>query len=118
MSSVLAHPQNAGTLVSLQTARAWRVRPLVFFGVEFGDEWTVKDRVLSEALTLYERSLCADCKHPARLAFDADLDGWFEVDEDTVCQACAARERYMDGKKELEPGLKLGVKLDPDYRRR
>lgn len=90
----------------------------MFLGVDAGDTWTVKDRILAEALTLYERSLCKDCQQPARLAFDADLDGWFEVDEGTVCQACAARERFLDDQKRVEPGLKVGVRLDPDYKRR
>ena len=70
------------------------------------------------ALTVYERGLCADCKYPARIAFDSELDGWFEVDDGTVCQACAARERYMKDVDagSLEPGLKIGVRLDPAYR--
>lgn len=60
--------------------------------------------------------LCSDCGWDRRRAWDDDLDGWFEVDAETVCQACAARERYLrelDGQP--EPGQKIGVRLDPDY---
>lgn len=104
----------------MQTALKWKVRPLEFLGVEQGGPWTDTDRILAEALTVYERSLCADCGWDRRVAWDDDMDGWFEVDDTAVCQACAARERYLkdrDGKA-AEPGVKIGVRLDPEARKR
>ena len=54
------------------------------------------------------------------MAWDDDMDGWFEVDDTAVCQACAARERYLKDRddKQSEPGVKIGVRLDPEARRR
>ena len=100
----------------MQTARDWRVRPLEFFGVEQAGSWTETDRALTEALTIYERSLCPDCGRHSSIAFDPDTNGWFEVDDSTVCEACAARERWQDDNKDMEPGQKVRVVLDPEYR--
>ena len=116
LASVLAEPHNSETLLSLQSALEWKVRPLEFLGIEGQGPWTATDRLLAEALTIYGRTLCPDCGHGKRLAWDDELDGWFEVDDEIVCQACAARERYLkDRNGEPEPGQKIGVKLDPDY---
>jgi len=78
--------------------------------------WTSTDRALAEALTIYDRSLCPDCGFGKRLAWDDVMNGWFEVDDEITCQACAARERYLkdkDGKS--EPGQKIGIRLDPTF---
>ena len=115
LACVLAEPHNADVLLSLQSALKWKVRPLVFLGVEEQGPWTETDRLLAEALTIYDRSLCPDCGHGKRLAWDDDLDGWFEVDDSIVCQACKARERYMSDNKESEPGVKIGIRLGPAY---
>lgn len=95
----------------------WRVRPLEFLGVDPPGAWTETDRFLAEALTLYERSLCGDCGHDKTVAWDDSADGWFEVDDSIMCHACAARERYQNDHKEKtpEPGVKIGVRLDPGY---
>ena len=91
------------------------MRPLEFLGVEERGPWTDTDRLLAEALTVHERMIC-ECGWNRRHAWDPDMDGWFEVDDSSVCQACAARERYLkDHKGEGEPGVKVGVTLDPGY---
>ena len=101
----------------MQTALKWRVRPLEFLGVESGGPWTETDRLLAEALTVYERMICSDCGCNSRVACDEDMDGWFEVDDSTTCQACAARERYTKDLKDRtpDPGVKIGVRLDPEW---
>lgn len=78
--------------------------------------WTDTDRVLTEALAHYERSLCPDCHQPGWIAFDPDTNGWYEVDATTVCEACAARERWAEDHKDTEPGQKISVILDPVYK--
>lgn len=95
------------------------MRPLEYFGVEDQGSWTDTDRIITEALTVYERSLCSDCKNPAWQAFDPDTNGWFEVDDSCVCEACAARERWLEEhQKDREPGQKIAVILDPEYKPR
>lgn len=66
---------------------------------------------MAVALEVYERNTCPDCGHPTRIAFDPDMDGWFEVPDDPViCYACAARERKTaDEHFKPEPGQKLPV---------
>lgn len=95
----------------METARKWGVRPLEFFGIERQGAWTIRDRQLAVALEVYERNTCPDCGHPTRIAFDPDMDGWFEVPDDPViCYACAARERKTaDEHFKPEPGQKLPV---------
>lgn len=119
LAGVLSLSKNADYLSRLRTARAWRTRPSVFLGLEpESSGWLRIDSILSRALEIYESTLCKDCGTPARLGYDPDLDGWFETDTETVCYACAAREKYMRELKDPEPGLKIGVRLDPDYERR
>ncbi|MDP9832994.1 hypothetical protein [Trueperella abortisuis] len=98
-------------MTGLETAKAWQVRPLEFFGVEGRGAWTETDRSLSVALELYERGKCPDCGIPRQIAYDPAMDGWFEVpDEATVCYACAARDRVvMDEHLRAEPGQKFPV---------
>ncbi len=104
--------------MELQSAKNWGVRPTVFLGLEpESSGWTSLDRLLTCALQIFEQSLCPDCRQPARLAFDADLDGWFEADDTIICCSCAAKERYMKDVKDPEPGLKIGVRLDPNWHR-
>ncbi len=114
MSSVLAHAHNLQWLIGLQTAKEWKVRPLEYFGVEREGPWTQTDRVLAEALEIHGRNTCPDCGHHARVAYDEDLNGWFEV-ETSVCEACAVRERWLkeEEKRSSEPGTKVRVGLDP-----
>lgn len=111
---MLAHERQAYWRLGLQTALKWGRRPLEFFGVEAGPAWTETDRVLAMALELYERSLCAECSQPRELAWDPEMDGWFEVDDSTVCMACAERERWVKEVKEPQPGQKITVRFDAE----
>lgn len=89
------------------------MRPLEFFGIEGEGAFTQTDRAITQGLTLYEQSLCADCKTPAFESFNPEMDGWYEVDDSAVCYACAAREHY--GKlveksgQHPEPGMKIQI---------
>lgn len=115
---VLSHEKQAYWRMGLQTALKWGMRPLVFFGVESEGPVTDTDRALMLALELYERSLCPDCRYPRELAYDPDLNGWFEVDDSVVCQACLAREQYVESMNKPEPGQKIAVVLDPAWEKR
>ena len=94
----------------IETAKEWKVPPLTLLGVGAG-EWTETDRTLALAHHAYRQGLCACCGNPRRLAHDSRMDGWYEPTE-TICEACAAKDRWNaeHKKKEPEPGLLLGVK--------
>ena len=98
-------------MVALRSARDWRVPPLVFMNVRPEGGWTLKDQQLAEALTVFEDSLCTDCHHALPESADPDRDGRYEVSDETVCFACAARERYLKNSNEPEPGQKITVIL-------
>ena len=75
--------------------------------------WTDTDSLLATAHELWERSKCPNGKsHYADEAWDDDADGWFEVDDSTVCQACAALERWQreHDTHRPEPGTLVRVK--------
>lgn len=78
-------------------------------GLEQG-EWTETDRLLALAYRAYKQGLCSGCGQPVRLAH-GDMEGWYETTE-TVCAACAAKDRYQrDHEKDTpEPGLMVGLK--------
>lgn len=90
------------------------MRPLEYFEVEGPGAWTSTDRILAEALEIYERNVCQECGNHARIAYDPNLNGWFQVDANTTCEACAARERWFKdrGDTPVEPGQKVRVFLD------
>ena len=60
------------------------------------------------------------CGQYADQAFDPDTDGWWEVDTETVCYACAALAEWREdkGPEQMEKGAQVRVRLDPEYRRR
>lgn len=78
-------------------------------GLEEG-EWTETDRMLALAYHSYKQGLCGSCGLPVRLAHNPDMEGWFEASE-TICEACAAKDRWRADHKEKdpEPGLLLGA---------
>ena len=51
------------------------------------------------------------CGVEKRIGFDSDNDGWFDIDDSTVCTACAALDLYEKehAKTPLEPGTLLRV---------
>lgn len=80
------------------------------------DEWTHRNRVLAEALTLYELSTCDGCGQPVSESYDPDREGWYDVVE-VVCAGCKAKESHArDNHAQPEPGLRLRVEANPDYK--
>ena len=79
------------------------MRPL-----EYLESWTARDRNLAEALITHEDTR-HKCGHDITKSTDPDMDGWFEVDDETVCYACQALERYEKDVKEPQPGVLLHV---------
>jgi hypothetical protein len=73
-----------------------------------GRRWAHRDRVMAVALTMYEDSL-HPCGHPKDVAFNPDMDGWYEA-EPLTCQACAAVDSYNQGREKPEPGEVLFVR--------
>lgn len=78
-----------------------------------GAEWTDEDRLLAIALDLHEADLCpGGCGH--YLDQTAEEDGWHDA-HSVVCDACAARDRYLKEKGEnREPGELVYVKRSDD----
>ena len=95
----------------IATAQEWKIPPLTMLGLEEGG-WTETDRLLALAYHAYKAGLCSCCGFPARLAHNERMSGgWFEATE-TVCEACATKDRYrQDHEKDTpEPGLLIGLK--------
>ena len=92
------------------TAREWKIPPLAMLGLTTGRHWTETDRHLALAFHAYEQALCPCCGQPKRLAHNPEMDGWYEATE-TVCAACAAKDRWQadHSEKHPEPGLLLGI---------
>jgi hypothetical protein len=69
------------------------------------------------ALSVYEGMLCGcGCGQWSEIAHDADTDGWWEVNEATVCQAGATLERWRtETAGNAEPGQLIHVELSRDY---
>jgi hypothetical protein len=72
------------------------VRPTVLI-----NEWTRRDRDLAKALLLHEASI-GPCGFPHDET-TGDLEGWFEVNDETVCWACFARDQYTTEHRETGP---------------
>ena len=62
--------------------------------------------MLLEAFDIYERALCV-CGHPSWVTYDEAHGGEFEMDHETVCQAC---KQVEEDKSERKPGEKPFVK--------
>lgn len=95
-------------LAELRTARAWGVPHSTIHGSENPGRWTGPDRQLAVGLTLYEADL-GPCGHPHSVSTDDEMDGWYDVDDDTTCHACAARDRWARENQEPPPGALVGV---------
>lgn len=57
---------------------------------------------------MYEKSI-NEYGIPIREATDPEMDGWYEVDDETVDYAVAAIEDYRKSNKNIEPGTQLRV---------
>lgn len=73
-----------------------------------GTPWSTKSQALAEGLLLYERSI-NEYGIPMHEATDPEMDGWYEVDDETVDYAVAAIEDYKKNNKNIEPGTQLRV---------
>ena len=73
-----------------------------------GRAWTRRDRVLAAALQIHEDGLCpCGCGWHRDLAWNPDMDGHFEVNDQVICYARAAMERWREdhkGGEGVEPG--------------
>lgn len=58
---------------------------------------------------------CDGCGQPIEESHDPDREGWYQVHELT-CAGCRAKETHQRENKDPEPGVKLQVSLDPDYK--
>lgn len=70
------------------------------------------DYLLSMALEWHDDVLLCPCKcgHYAVDTLDDDADGWYEVDDSTICNARAAMDDYQrETKGEIEPGMLLRI---------
>jgi hypothetical protein len=77
--------------------------------------WRLADRLLAQALTVYEDSLCPECGHDRARAWSPDSEGHWEV----AVHHCLACERGAQARKEREaehqPGDHVGIfDGDPD----
>lgn len=83
--------------------------------MEYLHDWSARDRALAETVTLLDSYTCSGCGQPIGEAHDPDREGWYDVVE-VVCAGCKAKESHQRDNKDVEPGLKLLVQPDPDYR--
>lgn len=98
--SALRDPTNWVARAQLETARAWGV-PLssIRRGSE-GNDWSrPSDRVAAVALTVLERTTHT-CGQDAELAFDDELAEQWAVDDEIVCHACVALDKWADSRPE------------------
>lgn len=63
------------------------------------------------ARRMHDQIVHQPCGVPKDIGFDPDNDGWFEVQDDTVCGACAELERWHKEHEKVpaEPGTQLTV---------
>lgn len=73
-----------------------------------GRPWSQKSQALAEGLLLYEESI-NEYGIPIKEATDPDMDGWYEVDDDTIDYSVAAIEEYKKSNKNIEPGTILKI---------
>lgn len=94
--------------MALQAARAWGVPP-----TEFLNDWSERDRELSIALFLHERSMCPGCGHPkAETWVDSSDAEYHYLAEEVKCLTCSVLESAKAGSKN-EKGLHYIVERQP-----
>ena len=98
----------------MRAAKSWSIPPLTLWG---GDgTWTDRDRLLVQALHLYERGLCpGGCGQPMRIAHDDRFKEWWSR-EHTICHACAALQGEQS-KTTPPPGQLAWVEFDLGWER-
>lgn len=72
------------------------------------DGWNHVGRVLAQALTYLDQVKCPR-GHYTDESTQYYMAGRYEIDDDTVCEACAAHERYLEdlGDNKPQPGTLL-----------
>ena len=78
-------------------------------------QWSSRNRALAETLTLYESSTCDGCGQPVAESFNPETEGHYDVIEVT-CVGCRAKEIHQQDNKDPEPGTKLRIRLNPDFK--
>lgn len=68
--------------------------------------WRPRDRMLVQALSMFEASLCSGCQQVRSRSMNPDMEGEYEV-QAHPCMACGPLEKAR--KETREPGLKLFV---------
>lgn len=109
LAETLTWPGNNRFITSLKTARSWNVPPLtILTGEEEG--WTPLNRMLAEALTVYEDESCKQCQTPLWLAYSTNNEVQFKVNT-AFCYSCAELAKHKEKhKKEAKPGEIVYVK--------
>lgn len=75
---------------------------------EFFLKWSERSRMLALTLARIEANTGPE-GFPLEWELDPDNDGWFEA-EPVVNFATAARERYLNDHKNLEPGTRILIR--------
>lgn len=96
-------------LLHLKAARSWHAPPGEYLGGAQG--WTYVSRTLAAALTYLDEIRCPR-GHYTDDTTDPDAEGWYEVDDSMICEACAALDRYHKDHEHSppEPGALLFVR--------
>lgn len=66
------------------------------------------DRLLTQALTVYEQDLHS-CGHPLSKSTNPAMADGYEADAEVVCHACAAAAKFRAENKHLEDGAIVRV---------
>ena len=103
-------------MLQVRAAHDWGTPPVEFMGGKTG--WTHVSRLLAAAWTYLESIRCPR-GHLTDDTTDPNADGWFEVDDSVICEACAELDRYHEEHKDSppEPGRLLYVRdtaLEPE----
>ncbi len=66
------------------------------------------DRLLAQALTVYERDIHR-CGHPLSRSAHPEMADGYEVDAETICHACEAEAQFRAEHKDLPDGAIVRV---------
>lgn len=64
--------------------------------------WGYASRILAAALTFLDAIKCPRGHYTDETTEDG-AEGWFEVDDSTICEACAAIDNYRENNKDKPP---------------
>lgn len=91
---------------ALRSARKWKSTPLTFLGVTSDNCWHDEDRILAQALDVFEDTRIDSLGFPKRRTEEGDNEGHFEV-ETIFNPAQQALDQWQksDEAKNLAPGF-------------